>query len=249
MPTANSILLSLAHPDDECFAFGGTAAKCSEAGFPVALVMATDGSAGRLGTPPVATPEILPRVRQEELMRSCRVLGIAPVFWLGYPDGKLQAQNADEIVGRIVGAIRQVQPAVVLTFGPEGAGNRHPDHQAICRFTTEAFHAAGDPRRYPDQLDEGLRPHQPNRLYYLTWPLTEGGPIDFPGQPVTTVIDVSAFLERKEFAFRQHRTQFDHLPRFLHFLRWSKGFEYFHRAYPPYREDGVETDLFSASSR
>ena len=75
----------------------------------------------------------------------------------------------EEIVGILVREIRTFRPQVVLTFEPGGLYG-HPDHIAICKHATKAFHTANDASIYPEQLIEGLEPFQPDRLYYSARP-------------------------------------------------------------------------------
>ena len=65
------------------------------------------------------------------------------VHFLGYCDGDLDTASPTEAIGRIVAHIRRVKPQVVLTFAPDGAYG-HPDHVAICQFTTAAVICAAD---------------------------------------------------------------------------------------------------------
>ena len=76
----------------------------------------------------------------------------------------LDQADPAEAIGKIAGHMRRVLPQVVLTFGPEGAYG-HPDHIAICQFTTAACVAAADPG-YLDTTD--LAPHRVSKLYYMT---------------------------------------------------------------------------------
>jgi LmbE family N-acetylglucosaminyl deacetylase len=85
-----------------------------------------------------------------------------------HPDCLWQ-QDEEVIVEKIVRDIRRIHPQVVVTFDPWG-GYGHPDHIYMHRATTKAFHAAGDPARYPDQIAEGLEAYQPAKLYYNTFP-------------------------------------------------------------------------------
>tara|TARA_B100001123_G_C15235577_1_gene997009 strand:+ start:100 stop:696 length:597 start_codon:yes stop_codon:yes gene_type:complete len=75
----------------------------------------------------------------------------------------------EEIVEILVREIRTFRPQVVLTFEPGGLYG-HPDHIAICKHATKAFHTANDASIYPEQLIEGLEPFQPDRLYYSARP-------------------------------------------------------------------------------
>src|ERR1700733_16210596 len=71
----------------------------------------------------------------------------------------------DEAVGRLVSVIRRARPHVILTYGEEQRGYRHPDHLRVHEITVLAFDAAGDPDAFP----EAGEPFQPLKLYYNAW--------------------------------------------------------------------------------
>lgn len=133
-----TLLVILAHPDDESFSMGGTLAKYAAQGARVELICATRGEAGIPGRSPLETAQI----RERELQAAGRVLGLSKVHFLGYEDGQLASANPDEVVQALVQRIRQIRPAAVITFGPDGISG-HLDHLAIHRFTTQAFDQAG----------------------------------------------------------------------------------------------------------
>ena len=82
----------------------------------------------------------------------------------------LEKWGRDEIIGDSVRLIRMTRPDVIHGMNPTGtAGGLH--HQSSGLLSREAFKAAGDPARYPEQLREGLRPWQPRKFYF-----TFGGP-------------------------------------------------------------------------
>ena len=53
-------------------------------------------------------------------------------------------------------------------------GGQH--HQASAVISREAFLAAGDATKFPEQIREGLRAWQPGKFYYT-------GRFGFPGEP------------------------------------------------------------------
>ncbi len=74
------------------------------------------------------------------------------------------------MIAKIAGHVRHVKPDVVVTFGPDGAYG-HPDHIAICQFTTAAIVEAANPisLHHPD-----LPPHAVSKLYYMAPTLQSG---------------------------------------------------------------------------
>lgn len=80
----NTMLVILAHPDDESFSVGGTLAKFATHGVRVILICATRREAGVSGMKPEDAGEI----REGELREAAKHLGIE-VYLLDYRDGGL----------------------------------------------------------------------------------------------------------------------------------------------------------------
>jgi LmbE family N-acetylglucosaminyl deacetylase len=197
-----------AHPDDETFSGGGTYAKYAAAGVRITLFCATDGDAGKTSGLKVASKQELGFIRRKELEAAARILGIQSVECWGYPDGGLGAVNQEELIARMVRHIRSQRPQVVITFGPEGAPNTHPDHRVISRAATAAFFLSGNRTAHSDQLREGLEPHGAARLFYVAWPPPEPGAVlKTESVPATTRIDVRRFREQELAAWRAHVSQ------------------------------------------
>ena len=158
-----SLLCILAHPDDESLGFGGMLAHYAHAGVATHLITATRGERGWLGEP-AAYPgaEMLGRMREGELRAAAEILGIRETTFLDYMDGDLDQADPAAIINVLVGHLRRVRPQVVATFDPTGIYG-HPDHIAICQFTTAAISAAANPH-YVDR--DAQAPHQVTKLYY-----------------------------------------------------------------------------------
>ena len=192
----------VAHPDDECFAFGGALLLAADRGVETSVLCLTDGQAAtHRGT--AANNEELGTVRRAEFLASCKVLGVAHAELLSYQDAQLEFSSLSELGGRLVERIRQFQPHVMLTFGGEGALNRHPDHTAVSAAATAAFHWAGDAKRFPEHGPV----HHAQRLFHLTtnFFLPDREP-PVPA-PWTHTLDIRGVFERKQEAFRQHTSQ------------------------------------------
>jgi LmbE family N-acetylglucosaminyl deacetylase len=229
-----AVLACYAHPDDEQ-GITGFLRRCVEQGIRVGILCATRGEVGQIADPALATPETLGAVREREMRRAADVIGVQDVFFLDYRDSGMAGTdentdprafvNADpqEAVGRIVRVMRAFKPTLIITFDESG-GYGHPDHLAICRWTTEAFHAAADPEQYPR---EGAA-FAPSRLYYASFGrgvirqfaefLAQNNiPSPFPGvdveqmgladERITHTIYVSEYLDLKRRSLEEHRTQ------------------------------------------
>jgi len=208
-----TLLAITAHPDDECFLFGGVLALHARAGGRAGVLCLTDGQAGRTGG--LCAQEELGAVRRAELERAMAVLGIEHLFLPGYEDRGLDAVGDDEGARIVAECVRRFGADVLLTFGPDGASG-HADHKACWRWTLAAAGEAS--------------------VYAATFP--EGADLPRDGEPlaVTARVDVSALGDLKRRAFLEHRTQQDHLERFDSVMAAFDGHEYYHRARPPWSE-------------
>ena len=243
-----SLMFVLAHPDDETFGPGGTIAKYARQGARVTVITATSGQSGR-SAGLASTPAELGRIREQEARDAAATLGIAQIHFFGYMDGALEQADEQVVEERVVRLIRQERPEVVVTFGPEGAGNEHPDHRRISRIATAAIASSADPDRFAAQLDEGLALHLVGKFYYMSGYANPWREMTTPFLPVTTAIDISDWLELKLEAFRCHRSQQEWLTRLQEWTRANRNQEVYHRASavmkPEQLGDELETDLFA----
>jgi len=196
------LMLVVAHPDDECFAFGGALALAADQGVETYVLCLTDGQAATYRGDSSSAAE-LGRMRREEFVLSCNVLGVTRHEIFDYQDAQLEFADFSSTAARLVQRIREFRPDVVLTFGADGALNTHPDHTMVSHFTTAAFHWAASPKRFP----ELGAIHRPARLFHLSANFVmEGRPAPLP-IPWNVELDISAVAARKQEAFRQHTTQ------------------------------------------
>ncbi|MDE2843360.1 MAG: PIG-L family deacetylase [Chloroflexota bacterium] len=235
------LLAAFAHPDDEGFGAGGTLAMLVARGARVTLVCGTNGDVGEISDPSLATPETLSQVRQQELLSAMEVTGVSDVRFLNYRDsgmaGTADNQNphclhqadAAVVAQTLADIIREVQPRVVVTHDPSG-GYGHPDHQAMCRHTTEAFKLAGSTSSGGSAVGQSRAEWQPEYLYYVCFPRSNfqrmwqtmvemditppfaSQDIDLVGTPdeeVTAVVDVGPYVDTKIASLNCHRTQID----------------------------------------
>jgi N-acetyl-1-D-myo-inositol-2-amino-2-deoxy-alpha-D-glucopyranoside deacetylase len=166
-----------AHPDDETFGMGGTLAQYAMAGVKVYCLCGTKGEVGAADPNFMQGHASVGDMRWEELKCAAQILGLADVIHLGYRDSgmpgsadnkhpqALAAAPTEEVAGRIVKIMREIQPQVVITFDPIG-GYNHPDHIAMHKAAVTAFQSASDPLKYPEMGGA----YQPQKLYYSVFP-------------------------------------------------------------------------------
>ena len=244
---AYRLLFIYAHPDDESFGAAGIARMYADRGAGIALVTATRGDAGRAGEPPLCSRAELPACRESELREAARILGIGQVTVLDYFDKHLAEAPIEKIRRELVAAIRRHRPHVVVTFDPDGA-NRHPDHVAISRFTSDAVAASGDARWYPDAGDL----HRVARLLWTSPVMPWEAPTspDLSQEPgVDFLIDISQYRDVKAAALRAHRTQ--HVPIDRHFFNQPDvdtilSVETFRQAFGPPLVKRPGSDIFES---
>ena len=169
LDTVGNFMMTTAHPDDENNAM--LAYFSHGKGYRTSLVTATHGEGGQneIG-PELFVP--LAVLRTEELLAAHKFDGADQYFTRAIDFGfsfsveeTLEKWGHDEILGDYVRMIRTIRPDVVVgwLFDGDGGGQHH---QTSSRLTAEAFRAAADPSKFPEQIKEGLRPWQAKKFYY-----------------------------------------------------------------------------------
>ncbi len=168
-----------AHPDDETITTGGTMAHYAAAGYRVVCITCTYGENGEIVVPELDTPENharLGEIRQVEMANAIAALGPIEHRWLGFRDSGMMGTpenddprafwqaDMDEAAGRLVQIVRDVRPDVIIGYNDFG-GYGHPDHIRAAQVAKLAFQRAGDESAYPEQLNDGIRPWRPAKLY------------------------------------------------------------------------------------
>ena len=239
------MMVVTAHPDDEAGGFGGSLRLYHDRGVETCVVCLTPGQAAtnRGGA---KSDEELAATRRREFAASCEILKVTKGIVLNYPDGNLYRQDLYHAVCDLTYHIRQFQPQVIMSFGPEGGLTGHTDHSMASVFGSLAFQWAGRNNRYPDQLKNGVRPHRAQKFYYQTANLVlpDRQPITSP--PPTTTIQIGKYMQTKIDAFKAHTSQAPLFARVEDNLKRLGGEEYFHLA-ASVNPAAVspETDLFA----
>lgn len=163
----NSILVVLAHPDDE-FATAGLLLRAHYRGMKTHLICATRGEAGRINNFTDLSTCEKKRIRTKELEQSSKVLNLTSLDFLELGDSKGDSWHSDDSVNKLTSIIKEKNPDIVITFDSNGY-NGHPDHIAISNITLEAV--------------KNLYTKEDKKLYYLTplpRSLVEGAIVKFP---------------------------------------------------------------------
>ena len=170
LSTTARVMQTVAHPDDED---GGMLTLESRGkGDSVLLLTLNRGEGGqnKVGS---NLFDVLGVLRTLELTAADCYYGVEQRFTrvadFGYSknaDETFQKWQGHEIpLGDMVRVIRTFRPDVLLARFSGTDRDGHGHHQASALLTQEAFRAAADPARFPDQIKEGLRPWQAKKVY------------------------------------------------------------------------------------
>lgn len=166
-----SVLYVAAHPDDENTRLIAYLANEDLALTTYVSLTRGDGGQNLLGSD---LGERLGLARTQELLAARQIDGGEQRFSravdFGFsktPEETLEIWGREAVLGDLVWVIRSLQPDVIITrFGPE-PGTTHGHHTASTWLAQEAFTAAADPQRFPEQLAH-VEPWQAKRLLWNT---------------------------------------------------------------------------------
>lgn len=168
--TTARLLHTTAHPDDED---GGMLVLESRGhGATAELLTLTRGEGGqnRMGS---NFFDELGALRTLELLASDRYYGVSQRFSHAADFGFSKTAEEtfknwgghDPVLSDMVLVIRTFRPDVIVSRFQGTARDGHGHHQASGILTKEAFRAAADPQRFPEQIAAGLSPWQAKKLY------------------------------------------------------------------------------------
>lgn len=170
LQTTGTVLYIAAHPDDENTRL--ITWLVNEKKLRTAYLSLTRGDGGQnlIGSEQGIE---LGMIRTQELLAARRIDGGEQYFTRAYdfgfsktPKETFEKWNHDSVLGDVVWVIRNLRPDIIITrFATDGSGG-HGHHTASAILAEEAFDAAGDPTRFPDQLAYGVTVWKPKRLLW-----------------------------------------------------------------------------------
>ncbi|MDB5235206.1 MAG: LmbE family protein, partial [Hymenobacter sp.] len=151
-----SVMYLAAHPDDENTRL--IAYMANERLLETSYLSCTRGDGGQN----LIGPELregLGVIRTQELLAARRLDGGRQFFTrandFGFSktsDETFKIWDKEQVLADMVWVIRQRRPDVLITRFQPDARAGHGHHQASAILAAEAFDAAGDPKRFPEQL-------------------------------------------------------------------------------------------------
>jgi LmbE family N-acetylglucosaminyl deacetylase len=168
--TTARLMQTVAHPDDE----DGGMLTLESRGHGASVILMTlnrgEGGQNKVGS---NLSDVLGVLRTLELLAADEYYGVQERFSrvadFGFsknPDETFAKWGGHDVaLGDMVRVIRTFRPDVLVArfSGTERDGHGH--HQASSILTKEAFRAAADPKRFPEQIAQGLKPWQAKKLY------------------------------------------------------------------------------------
>ena len=168
-----SVLYVAAHPDDENNALLPYLAK--EKLYRTAYLSLTRGDGGQNLIGDEQGIE-LGMIRTEELLAARKVDGAEQYFSRAYEFGfsknaaeALRIWDREKILSDVVWVIRNYQPDVIIRRFPPDKRAGHGHHAASAILAQEAFTAAADPSKFPEQFKYGVKPWQAKRILWNTY--------------------------------------------------------------------------------
>lgn len=152
-----SVLYIGAHPDDENTGLLAYLAKGRKYRSAYLSLTRGDGGQNLIGSEKGSEIGL---IRTQELLRARDIDGAEQYFTRAVDFGfsksaeeTFKIWNKEEVLSDIVWVIRNFKPDIIITRFPPGESGGHGHHTASAELAKEAFSAAADPMRFPEQLN------------------------------------------------------------------------------------------------
>jgi LmbE family N-acetylglucosaminyl deacetylase len=170
LSTTAQLMQTVAHPDDEDGGMLTLEARGRGASVLLMTLNRGEGGQNKVGS---NLSDVLGVLRTLELLAADEYYGVQERFSRVADFGF--SKSADETFAKwgghdvaladMVRVIRSFQPDVLVARFSGTDRDGHGHHQASSILTQEAFRAAADPKRFPEQIAQGLQPWQAKKLY------------------------------------------------------------------------------------
>lgn len=173
MNVLGSVLYIAAHPDDENTRL--LAYLANEKMYRTGYLSLTRGDGGQnlIGDEQGID---LGLIRTQELLAARRIDGAEQFFSRAYdfgfcktPEEALSTWGHDKILSDVVWVVRKFKPDVIIARFPEDGRAGHGHHAASGILAREAFDAAADPAKFPEQFAAGVGVWQAKRMLWNTF--------------------------------------------------------------------------------
>ena len=173
MGVVGSVLYVAAHPDDENNSFLPYLTK--DRMYRTAYLSLTRGDGGQNLIGKEQGIE-LGLIRTQELLAARAQDGAEQYFSRAYEFGfsksseeALSIWNHEQVLSDAVWVIRKFQPDIIITRFPRDARAGHGHHSASAIIANEAYEAAADSTKFPEQFKYGVKPWKAKRILWNTF--------------------------------------------------------------------------------
>lgn len=210
-----SFVCIFAHPDDEAFGPGGTIAKLAKK-YDVHILCATKGEAGKNSK---TSEKSIAFIREKELLKSAKILGVKEVHFLGFEDGTLSNNLYHKLAEKIKEKLVKLEPDIIMTDEPRGISG-HIDHIVVSMVTTYVFYTLPFIKTlWHYCISDIARAKIKDYFVYF--------PPGYKRSKVDKVVNVSGMWETKVRAMHAHESQKHDIDRILRNQKTLPKEEYF----------------------
>ncbi|MBV7504283.1 PIG-L family deacetylase [Bacillus sp. sid0103] len=173
-PVDLDMLFIGAHPDDEAGGLSTYGQWIEQYNYHMGVLTITRGEGGGNAVGPEEGSD-LGILREKEERNAISIAGINHVFNLDKVDFyyNVSAPLTEKVWGhdstleKVVRTIRMTKPEIIFTMNPSPTPGNHGNHQYAARMAVEAFYAAADPTKFPEQISkERLSPWKAKKIVY-----------------------------------------------------------------------------------
>ena len=212
------LLMIAAHPDDENTALLTYFARGRKLKTGYLSLTRGEGGQNLIGS---ERGDLMGVIRTQELLAARRIDGAEQFFTRAIDFGfsktveeTLAKWDKEQVLSDVVWTIRRFQPDVIVLRFSGTPQDGHGHHQASAILGREAFDAAADPKRFPEQL-RLVKPWQAKRLMFNLFSFTKEHSANAEQTPGRIVLDTGAFDPALGYSYSeiagmsrsQHRSQ------------------------------------------
>lgn len=199
-----SVLVVMAHPDDETWV-SGTLAKLIDVGLTIVPIYITSGDRGTDRSGKGLSASFLAQEREIEALNAAKILGLSSPIFLRFPDGKVKS-HVTAVSSKLELLKSQYNPLMTLTFDPLGiTGNK--DHQVASNITSKVFDNKVIYFSISETRANKFTEYAKNNGidFKIKYPISDDA--------VIRKVDTADFSKHRVETMKQHKTQF--VPQFI----------------------------------
>lgn len=214
--TKGTVVCVFAHPDDESFGPSGTIYKLTKE-HDVYILCVTRGEGGKNS---LSGQKELAKIREQELRKSAKFLGVKKVYFLGFVDGTLSNYLYHDLADKIEKYLNRLKPETIITFEPHGISG-HIDHIVVSRVVTFVFKKLPFIKKIMYHCITNELAKEAGRNYFIDF--GEG----YKRSEIDKIVDISDVWDTKVKAMLMHRSQMHDAQRLIKARQNHPKEEYF----------------------